>query len=186
MNFLNGLCAGIVPYFLLKMSHGDVVFLAGANSVMAVAAIIGAVVASAVNVKGFFLLSMALASGGAAVFGRLLVGLGAMGWLIVGGLAARAALIPFGAAMNQTIWLHKTPRQIVAQVFGTRRAVAQGPFPIAVVIGGVISSSVGSGDITTTMSVIFVVCGVGEILAVLWLSWRVDFGLHLNSSSRIQ
>ncbi|WP_300074374.1 MFS transporter [uncultured Ruegeria sp.] len=170
-NFFNGICAGLIPFLLLSLQDGRPGYFAITNSAMSVAAVAGAFLAASLSLPKRQMVTIAGATLLAAIAGRLVVGLDHLPWLIATGLAFRSLILPFGSVVNQAIWLSDTPRQIVGRVLGTRRALAQGTYPIAVLIGGILAGPVVASNLNEVLF-LFILCGMGEILSAGYLYWR--------------
>ncbi len=167
-NFFNGLCAGLIPFLLLSLAGDNLSLFAIGTSALSVGAIVGSLLAAMIPLPKNRVLVICISTILAAGAGRFFVGLNMLPWLIVAGFTLRAVILPVGNVVNQAIWLEATPKDRIGQVLGTRRAIAQGSYPLAVLLSGFIAGILLNDDIDRVL-ILFAICGVGEILCSVWL-----------------
>jgi MFS family permease len=133
LNFLNGIGTGLLAAFVLGAGGASKVQYAAVTTAMAVGSLVGSALVSTIRVQdGTRYAVMATALIASAIFGRLLPGVYPMLLGIGFGLAARAATGPVSGAMNQSLWLDSIDRTHQGTIFGTRRLLAQGTYPLGV------------------------------------------------------
>lgn len=170
-NFFNGLCAGLIPFLILTLAAGDLSVFAASNAIMSLAAVAGAFAAATLPTGSHRIALIAMASIGAAIVGRIGLGVGDIVWLAIAALAFRAILLPVADVINQVIWLELTPKDSVGRVLGTRRAAAQGTYPVAILLGSFFVH-VTADQSAVALLWLFAACGIGELCAVLFLVLR--------------
>jgi len=134
-NLLNGAGAGLLAAFVLGTAGAGKAQYATIVTAMAVGAVIGSIVASLVAIPGRW--RMAALVGSAvfgAVAGRAIPGLLPTVVAVAAGLTVRALLGPIGNAVNQAMWLDRIDRTRQGVIFGARRLLSQGPYPVGILL----------------------------------------------------
>ncbi|MFB9909416.1 MFS transporter [Allokutzneria oryzae] len=171
VNFLNGLSVASATAFVVAASSAGAASwnLAAVGVAAAAGLLLGStvVVVLARRVPRQGLIGGAVM--GAGLLGR--IGLAATTAPVVwfAASAARSACAQVANAPLTAIWQERVPSDIQATVFGARRLLGQGPYPLAVLLGGVLADAVGSAGL-------MVFTGVGELL----------LGAFLLASSRVR
>lgn len=142
INTLTGLGTAAVTAFLLSDADGGELVLGAYNTVGAAGLLVGA---AAVAVAGPRLSRSVAVLGGlalAAVGGRLFLGLShsSVSWIISAGV--RSVGVQLSNAPLTAMWQEQTPLDDQGKVFGARRLLGQGTFPIAVWGGGLLSEAI--------------------------------------------
>ncbi len=180
-NLLNGLGAGLITAYVLERTGGDV------RSVSALG--VGAAVATFLGSSLNFLISrwqplwLIFWSGlGAAVCGRVFFGASTSLWLLILWASLRVGVVPMMNTANQVLWTEKTETDSRGRVFGVRRLVAQGFYPVAILLGGGLYS--GLQEIFSyQLGPFFILLGGCESLLSLWFLSKV-FSLREASNSQ--
>lgn len=163
-NFMNGLLGGLVSAFVLAGTSGSEESLAFVQSAMAIGTVIGSIYVMAKGLPGNLTMWICLGTAAAAIFGRVGVALTSVVSIWALGLAIRSFLIPLIGAANQTLWLKEVPRAEMGSVFGARRVFAQGLYPVAVYVGGLLSKTVFQDQLFTMFLIIGVIeAGLGAV-----------------------
>ncbi|UOF00582.1 MFS transporter [Bdellovibrio reynosensis] len=194
-NFLNGITGGLVSAFILTRFLGDNSSLALVSSFMGAAAVLGGVWQSTFPAKKITFLIFCLTALG-ALAGRISIGfgLGILGLAI--GFSIRSFLTPIINACNQTYWQERVDKSVQGRIFGARRVLGQGLYPIAVAVGGfsagyftdslaafwlpkALASQVGAG-----LSLLFIAVGTLEFIFALGAMWLLFLSVKRNNSSQ--
>ena len=100
-----------------------------------------------------------------AVLGRLVVPLVLGSFLLVAVVSfVRNVCTQWVNTPLTALWQERIPRDMQASVFGARRFLGQGAYPLALLLGGWWA---GAGD----LSALFIACAVAELLTAGYL-WR--------------
>lgn len=135
-NVGNGLTSGILAAWILQRTVSPRAALGAFGTAGAVGMLACAALLATVSLPGARRRWVLAGLTGAAVLGRapLLAVTGVVGVAAVGG--ARSFLLELSGAPLLAIWQQATPREVQGRVFGARRLLAQGPYPVAVWLGG--------------------------------------------------
>ncbi|MGE0762962.1 MAG: MFS transporter [Bdellovibrionales bacterium] len=168
-NFFHGLLAGLVAALVLTATAGDKKSLAMVNTLSAVGLTLGALLVLLVPLKRR--LGSVIAGGTliGAIAGRILVGASGLIGLWAVGLAIRQLMMPVINSANQTLWVQLTAPEERGVVFGARRLLSQGLYPLAVFLGGALSA-VPNGP---SLGQLFLIIGLLEALVSLVAFWRL-------------
>lgn len=139
-NFLNGIAGGLVAAFILTRTQGDQNTLALVTSAIGLAAVLGGLWQTLFPVKERLVLTIIGLTAIGAVSGRIAVGIGfgALAWAV--GFGIRSFANPIVSACNQTYWQQRTDVAVQGRVFGARRLLGQGLYPLAVGVGALLSN----------------------------------------------
>lgn len=164
-NLFNGLAAAGVTAFILGSGPDSSITLGAYNAAAAVGLVVGAAVVSAIGAR---LHRRAAVLGGSmvsAVGGRVLFGLVPIPalWVVTGFL--RSIGLQFSNTALTAIWQEATARSYQGRIFGARRMLAQGFYPVAVFVGGAIAGAL-SGAGHSTAAVGYWLAGLGLAEAV--------------------
>ncbi|NCN41949.1 MFS transporter [bacterium] len=163
INFLNGLAAGLIVAFILEKIGADSPWVSYNTSLTALGLTCGGLltikISKRINNPWTPLGWISLCS---AIFGRIGVVLSTLPFLIGIGFFLRNLMLPLMNSCNDTIWQTEVPVEKQGIVFGTRRLIAQGLYPIGLFLGPLMASKVG-------LDILFVGVGALEGLASLVL-----------------
>jgi len=164
-NFFNGIAAPSITIYVLALSNGNKTSLAIVNSAIATGSIVGGIVAARIrNIEPRDMIIGAGIVQGAV--GRVMFALvaGASAWAVC--LFVRSVAIVVGQVANDTVWQIRTPANWRGRAFGARRLLAQGGYPVAIGVGGVLGSLCSTH---TGLMVLFLIFGALEVCAVALL-----------------
>ncbi|MEI9982412.1 MAG: MFS transporter [Aliidongia sp.] len=165
--FFNGAAAGLTAAYVLLQTGGDKTALATVNTLLALGLIAGGSVAGPVSRRAPPLKAIAL-SCGATSLGRVAFGL-VMGPVAWGACQfVRAAGLTVAGAANDLVWQRAVPEGWRGRVFGTRKMLMGGLYPVALGVGGTvgaIAAQFGAGSLAAC----FVVFGLLEASTLLLL-----------------
>lgn len=191
-NFFNGLLAGLISAFILVKSGGDKNALALILSINAVGGFLGGAVVGFLPIRNYALHFILIGTFFCGLLGRVFFGLSdsVATWCTF--LLLRNLLVPIINVANQTLWQCEVPSEEQGRVFGARRLLAQGLYPLSVFLGGMLSESLFSDECVAKLfpariispgfgiSIFFVTMGLFEMLISLygmrWL-WVKDMPL---------
>jgi len=165
--FFNGAAGGLTIAYVLMRTDGDKAALAVVNTLLAVGLIAGGVVAGPVALRVRPLRAIAV-SCGATSLGRVAFG------LVLGPVAwgacqfVRAAGLTVAGAANDLIWQQAVPEAWRGRVFGTRRMLMGGLYPVALGVGGIAGALAAEGG-ADRFALCFVVFGLLEALTLMLL-----------------
>jgi DHA3 family macrolide efflux protein-like MFS transporter len=155
VNLFNGLTIAATTAFVVAASAqgSDAWNLAAVNVAGAIGLLLGSAVvfALATRVSRRWLIAGAVLAG--ALFGRVLLVATVVPVLWMLSYALRNAMVQICNAPHTAIWQERVPREIQATVFGARRLISQGFYPLAVVVGGLLGDHVlnDSALVTTAL-----------------------------------
>jgi MFS transporter, DHA3 family, macrolide efflux protein len=176
-NFLSGMASGLLGAFVLMTFNGSKEIYAVSMTVLAIGAVVGSTASSAIRVSDARrVATMVAAMLVAAAFGRLLLGLSDGLLLVAMGLAVRGFATPVANSLNQSLWFDHVASHEQGRVFGARRFLSQGPFPLGVLAGGLAVSALDAHPQAlawtpavhrhgSTLAIVFVAIGMAEVLA---------------------
>ena len=171
LNFFNGIGVGLITPFILTRTAGNEESLAQLYTAGAAGAVIGGIIVSGLkaepkNKVPAILLGVFLA----AFIGRLGIvqAVTITGWCTA--MFARQLVFPVVNSWNQSIWQDEVPISIQGRVFGARRFLGQGVYPLGLILGGYFADRVfepffesyGAG---MGFMVLIAIAGVGEMLS---------------------
>lgn len=137
INFCNGVTTGLLPAFLLSSSGGSGSNYAFFMVVSACGGVAGSTLSSTSILTRFGLdRIMIIGIFIGAMSGRVLVSLASGLLLIAAGLFTRSFSTSVSNSANQAIWHRHVSNDETGRVFGARRLLSQGPFPIGTLFGG--------------------------------------------------
>ncbi|MGJ8722470.1 MAG: MFS transporter [Salinibacterium amurskyense] len=173
-NFTNGLASAGLSTLLLVSTLGGPAVLGLFNSGSALGLAVGAAAVAAWGSRLNRKISIIGGMSVAAITGRILVGLVSWppAWVLGGTI--RALCVQFTNAPLTAIWLEATDKRHQGKVFGARRLLGQGTFPIAVVMGGLAVDSIGAQN-SAGIGLWIVGLGVSELAIVGVLGFRGVF-----------
>jgi DHA3 family macrolide efflux protein-like MFS transporter len=141
-NFFTGVTAGVLVAFILERSHGSTDTLGLVNSLAAAGALAGALVVASIPIRRHRIITMLVCMAIAALAGRVALGFvtGAKLWGVL--LFVRGAAMPGTTVVTDSIWQERVSTEDQGRVFGTRRILGQGSYPIALLCGGLLAEHV--------------------------------------------
>lgn len=141
-NFVNGIMGGLLAAYILSSTGGDKGSLATVNTVMAVGTVLGSLFLLRGKLAGSMVIWIIAGTMIAGLTGRIGLAMtsSVLAWSVL--MAVRAFLGPVVSGANQTLWLEHVDKSNMGTVFGVRRLFGQGLYPVAVLLGGVLSKSV--------------------------------------------
>lgn len=171
LNFFNGLGVGLITPFILTRTGGNDEALAQLYTAGAMGAVIGGLIISGIksepkNRVTAILLGVFFA----AFIGRL----GFVQSVTITGFCmamfARQLVFPIVNSWNQSIWQEEVPTSIQGTVFGARRFLGQGVYPLGLILGGYFADRFfepffGSYGIGMGFTVLIAIAGFGEMLS---------------------
>ncbi|WP_194266014.1 MFS transporter [Arthrobacter yangruifuii] len=167
-NFAGGLCVPVVIVFVLSFPgtgtpewNLTASNIAGALGLMAGAALVtrfGTSIPRVTLVCGSTFLG--------SLFGRALVVLAPTLWLVIPGMFLRNAMVQAGNAGLSALWQERTPPRIQGIVFGCRRLLGQGLFPVAILLGGLLVDALAALDGMDRLSAAKAVLVIGGALEI--------------------
>ena len=170
LNFFNGIGMALITPFVLTRTSGNENALAQISTLGAIGAVAGGLFISGVKSPKNKILAVLIGLMIGALVGR--VGF-AYAFTLAGWCTAmfiRQFTIPVANGWNQAIWQEEVPKEIQGSIFGARRVLGQGVFPVGVFLGGFLGekvfepffSSYGAG---IGFAVLIGIAGIGEILS---------------------
>ncbi|MCC9174824.1 MFS transporter [Arthrobacter sp. zg-Y179] len=172
-NFAGGLCVPVVIVFILSfpgtgtpewnLSASNIASALGLMSGAALVARFGSSVSRANLVCGSTFLG--------SLFGRALVVAAPSLWLVIPGMFLRNAMVQATNAPLSALWQERTPVQIQGIVFGCRRLLGQGLFPVAVLLGGVLVDALATLDGMDQLSAAKAVLIIGGALEIACIAY---------------
>lgn len=168
-NFAAGLCVPVVIVFVLTLPSNTAPEwnLSASNISGAIGLMIGSALvvryATRISRENMVCGSMFFGS----LFGRALLVMASNIWLVLPGMLLRNAMVQTTNAPLTALWQERTPKEIQGIVFGCRRLIGQGLFPIAVALGGVLTDSIATWTGVTQMAAATVVLIIGGTIEVL-------------------
>jgi MFS transporter, DHA3 family, macrolide efflux protein len=166
-NFINGLASGLVVFYILKRFGSDGSTLAIFSSFIATGTVIGSII-SLKKVKNptMFIFAGTIIS---AIFGRILFGLELPFGIITAFATLRMCIVSTVNTTNQVVWSTIVPAKSQGQIFGYRRMIAQGGYPIAIILGGMLYQLMDDVVNTNLFTLFFMLCGFLEIILAFFL-----------------
>jgi MFS transporter, DHA3 family, macrolide efflux protein len=185
-NLCNGIGAGMTAALLLGAVGANKEQYAAVSMAMAASAIVGSILVSSIRIADSSRYSlMFVALGIASLAGRVIPSLFPTLVTVATGLAIRAAMGPVSGAMNQSLWLDSIDRTKQGTIFGTRRLLSQGSFPLGVGIAALIAVLVERFTLHSphlvhlpkvgALILIFGALGLLEFLTLLVFHWMTRF-----------
>jgi len=180
--FFSGASTGLVTAYVLAMSGGDKAVLAGVQTMVAIGGLLSGSLAAPLMKRVGPLGTIAVCCGGMCL-SRILFGLstGPVGWGL-SNFVRGSGFIVAGAA-DDTLWHRIVPEAWRGRVFGTRRVMTHGLFPLGIALGGVLGTAL-SGSEPSKLGSSFVLFGLIEAASLLLLL-RVrssGYARHLEES----
>lgn len=142
-NFFNGLAGGLLGAFVLR--HASNEGWSTVSSTMAVGSTLGALFLMQWKPKASLISWITIGSAASALAGRILFGLADSVIIWSAALALRSFLNPLISGANQAIWLEHMEIEKMGQIFGARRLLGQGLYPLAIILGGWLSREMDLG-----------------------------------------
>ncbi len=193
-NFFSGLTLGLLTAFLLAKTNGDNLLTAYSFSFVSLGGVLGGLLTMkiarwvkkpfALVLVGFFV---------SALIGRVFAGAISVVMGIGVFLVIRNMIIPVVNAACETIWQTHTPQEYQGRVFGARRFFAQGPLPLALLMGALLLDGLfpvegvwvksfsggflGSRPEVLQLSLFFILCGVLEMTVPLYYYLKSKSGI---------
>ena len=167
-NFVNGLTSGLMAAYILDIFSGSGKELALFNTCVAIGTFLGGLY-SFKNTKIHPLLVIACGGIVASVAGRVVFGLVDSIYLLSFFAALRMFVLPIVNTTNQIVWGEKVPVGKQGAVFGFRRLIAQGGYPVAILIGGVSYKLLKEFLHLSLPNYFFIACGIFELFASAYL-----------------
>ncbi|MFZ9035977.1 MAG: MFS transporter [Francisellaceae bacterium] len=128
-NAINGIASAFLSVYILMLGANPNADLATYSTIVAIATLIG----SLYSIKRFHhnaFIIIAVTGILCALFGRIGIALTDNVILIAILVALRSALAPVANMANQMLWVSETKKNQRAGIFGLRRLIAQGSYPI--------------------------------------------------------
>ena len=159
-NFVNGIMGGLLAAYILSSTGGDKSSLATVNTVMAIGTVLGSLFLLRGKLSGSMVVWIIAGTMIAGLTGRIGIALtsSVFVWSVL--MAVRAFLGPVVSGANQTLWLQHVEKSNMGTVFGVRRLFGQGLYPVAVLLGGVLSKSVSLVALFTFAGALEVIIGL--------------------------
>ncbi|MGL5810175.1 MAG: hypothetical protein ACRCYQ_09540 [Nocardioides sp.] len=176
-NLFNGLGAAVLIAYVLARSGESPAALAAVNTASVVGTLLGGAAVAAIgsSISRHRLIGGSLLAAG--LVGRSL--LGSTDNIALWGAASlvRGMGVQGSNAPLLAIWQEHVPRERQGRVFGARRLLGQGPYPIAVAAGGLLADHVFGDD----GSVASAVLGVLDRAGLKWGGVGVGMGIMLTA-----
>jgi len=165
--FISGASVGLLTPYILASSGGDKVVLAAVQTMVAIGGLASGLVVGRVIQRLGSLRTIALCCASMAL-SRVWFGMsaGPAGWGMAN-FVRGAGFIGAGAA-DDTLWHRLVPEGWRGRVFGGRRMLTHGLYPLGIAIGGVLGSALADSD-AANLGRVFVLFGVAELVALLIL-----------------
>lgn len=167
-NLFNGLAAAGVTAFILGSGRDASLTLGVYNALASAGLFVGAALVAAMGTRLHRRVAVLGGSIVATLGGRVLFGLVSVPALWIAAGFLRSIGLQFSNAALTAIWQEATARSYQGRIFGARRMLAQGLYPVAVLAGGAIAGALASVGHSTAP--------VGFWLAGLGLAEAVMFG----------
>lgn len=191
VNFATGILAGLLVPLILRRTGNSEGMLAVVITAGAIGGIAGGIFVTTLANR----LKHAELAVGSMVLGGLVgrIGLALGGSLPLWALAhfARSFTIPVTTAAGNPTWQTKVPQAMQGRVFGARRLLSQGAYPLALLLGGLLGEyiftdslahSFGLGALLgdtpgSGLALLFALVGIFEVAVALsyWKSGRLRF-----------
>lgn len=190
INFANGISTPVVTGFVLVGAGGGASNLVESSRLTAVniggalGLLLGAtlVFALASRLKRHSLIIAGIVVG--ALAGRVLLPVMTTLLWLVPAFIMRNLCVQLSNAPLTAIWQERTPVPIQGAVFGSRRILGQGLYPIAVLIGGFMADSVSEASLSALEATTLVIVFAGMLELVIGiLLWRSGALRRLSSSA---
>jgi DHA3 family macrolide efflux protein-like MFS transporter len=165
--FFNGAAGGLTMGYVLFCTGGNRAAFATVTTMFALGLLAGGSAAGPVVRRSPPLAAIAVSSGVTSL-ARVAFGLvsGPLAWGAC--QLVRAAGLTVAGAANDTIWQHAVPENWRGRVFGTRRVLNGGLYPLALGFGGVVGAIAAEGG-TGRFALCFVAFGLLEGLSLVLL-----------------
>jgi DHA3 family macrolide efflux protein-like MFS transporter len=162
-NFFNGMGAAVLTAFVLTAAENPEWNLALYTIASSAGLLLGAsaVVLLAGRVPRRFLIGGGVLAGG--LVGRVALVATALPWAWAVSGCARNIAVQMTNAPLTAIWQERVPPERQGTVFGARRLLGQGPYPVAVLLGGLLT------DHLVSAATLLLLLGVAEIVVGLAL-----------------
>ena len=172
-NLVNGVSSAFLVSYAFLMFGNFSYTLSIYNSFMAVGALIGTLFSiRKINIDPLLLIGISTII--CALFGRIVIGFAYDIFLFSIFLALRAALIPIGNMANQIVWVDKTERSSRGSLFGYRRLIAQGFYPISIVLCAMLINIYQLDSSENFLNSMFIITGFFEIIiSILLIAFSV-------------
>ncbi len=167
-NFINGLTSGLVAAYILDLFSGSGKDLAFFNTCIAIGTFLGGLY-SFKNTRIHPLLVIAFGGIIASAAGRVVFGFVDSIYMLSFVAALRMFILPIVNTTNQIVWGEKVPASKQGSVFGFRRVIAQGGYPVAILIGGIGYKSFKELLHFSFPNYFFIFCGVFEVVVSIYL-----------------
>ena len=171
LNLLNGLAGGLILLYVLTCCGGEPAAVGLFSLWVSFGAFLGGVLTLQRMIR--HPLWLIVGSGVlSALCGRVFFGLSHSLVFLAIWAGCRIALAPLANTANQILWSERTPLAQKGSVFGVRRVLAQGGYPLGILAGGFLYT-LSQQFFDTGLGVFIGIMGVAELILVLFLAWRV-------------
>lgn len=162
INAATGLGTAAVSAYLLSSSAGGAGTLGAYNSCAAAGLLIGSILVAAFGARLSRRAAVPAGLAVAGIVGRICLGLtnGPMFWFFSGGL--RSVGLQLSNAPLTALWQEQTAREDQGKVFGARRLLGQGPYPLALLGGGFLADYALTGAGGPGVATLLISIGVFE------------------------
>lgn len=169
INALTGLGATAVTAYILSSAQGGATVLGLYSSIGAAGLFVGAALVAALGHR--LPRSKAIVGGLAlaAVGGRVLFGAFAAPAIWLASSLLRSTGIQLSNAPLTALWQEQTARSDQGKVFGARRLLGQGLYPVAVLCGGVLADGVHSWSPDMGLALLLISLGLGELFIAVYI-----------------
>ncbi len=167
-NATTGISAAFLTAFALMRFGSGKETLSTLNFIIALCAF-GGTFLSIKNFKIPPLMLIAITSILCAVFGRICVSYSEILWLFALFVGIRHMLIPIGNMANQMLWVQETPKEKRASLLGFRRLIAQGFYPISVLLVAYLVKILSLNHSLVFLQNLFLYTGILELIICLYL-----------------
>jgi MFS transporter, DHA3 family, macrolide efflux protein len=172
LNAVNGLAIAGVSAFLINSALGGETALGVFNSATALGLVVASALLASVGPRVRRRTYVIGGLGLAALGGRVLLGLASQPWLWVGAGFLRGVGLQTSNIALTALWVEATPPSSQGRVFGARRLLGQGAYPVAVLAGGAVVDAISA----TAVPPWIMMLGALELLTVgaLYVSGVLD------------
>lgn len=167
-NTVNGIASAFLVAYVLMIFGDYEVTLSIYNFFVALGALCGTLYSiKKVSVEALMLIGITTLL--CAFLGRFVISFTGSLFVFSILIAVRSALIPIGNMANQILWVEQTESTSRGSLFGFRRLVAQGIYPISILICALLIEFYGLASSAEFLSGMFIFSGLFEMLIAFFL-----------------